>query len=353
MDKQWPHERIVKELQVLFKTGVTGDSLAACSTLISVLLPEEGAPETDRTSKTRTLEAVLRDAIRQHSEGTNKTAEHIRAANELLGWTTRNDEEIRKILGNSSEYSSKTLSKLKTVDLTSLGARSVLAGAQFSSPLISQRSVRSRRPEIAKHLADAVQDILEDKVTLRKLNTQFHEGAKEEGQQGVDETAIDATASDKPRRRFTQRSALVVGTLVGSTIIAAVLVPWIAFQSQKVETLKPNEVQVPESSLAIPAPPVRQAEVRYTEGKGLNTFLGPGNTFPDGTPSNLDEGRVIAVVCQERNGQPIHDPLGDPNRYIEPWPVWDKLSSGLWVSDLYTDLPKIPGDTPPDGIARC
>lgn len=95
--------------------------------------------------------------------------------------------------------------------------------------------------------------------------------------------------------------------------------------------------------------PVRLAVVSYTEGRGLKTFLGPANTYPEGDVSYA-EGDTIAVVCQERDGQPIHDPRSDPNRYKKPWPVWDKLSNGLWVPDLYTDLPKTPGDTTPDGI---
>jgi hypothetical protein len=99
--------------------------------------------------------------------------------------------------------------------------------------------------------------------------------------------------------------------------------------------------------------PVRTAVVRYTEGKGLNTFSGPGNTYLRGNPANLSEGTVIQVTCQERHGQSVYDPEGDERRYKHPWPVWDKLSSGLWVADLYTDLPKYPGENPPDGVPRC
>jgi hypothetical protein len=101
------------------------------------------------------------------------------------------------------------------------------------------------------------------------------------------------------------------------------------------------------------AQPAREAVVRYTENKGLNTFLGPANTYGRGTPSNLAEGTVINVVCQSRHGQEIYDPEGDPNRYKQPWPVWDRLNNGVWVSDLYVDLPKVPGESSPPGIPRC
>ncbi len=353
MDRHWPHDKIVEELEALFETGATRESLAMRLATTSALSPEVVALEASPASKARALEAVLREAIRQRSDGTDTTAEHLRAANELLGWTTKNGDEIRALLVGSYEFGSKTLSELKTVDLTSLGVRSILAGAQFSKPLTSQRAVRTRRPQIAKRLADSTQDILEDKAALCKLSARFHEDAKIEGHQPLDKPTAIEDKVGRLRRRLIQRAAVITGILAGGVVVGAITTALVVQRPLAVETLNPGGVQAPQPTLTTPAPFVRQAEVRYTEGKGLNTFVGPGNTYPRGNPWNLDERQVIAVVCQERNGQPVHDPLGDAKRYMEPWPVWDKLSNELWVSDLYTDLPKVPGDRPPDGIPRC
>ncbi|MGH9930060.1 MAG: hypothetical protein ACREA9_12675 [Pyrinomonadaceae bacterium] len=288
----------------------------------------------------RAVEAVLRKAIRQHAAETNTTAEHVQAANELLGWTTRSHEEIRKILATVNEFGSKKNSELLTVDLTSLGVRAALAGAKFSERLRSQRSVRERRPKIARYLADAVQDVLEDETVMRELATQFGGDSELDERQGNGEI-------------LNRRRTIVVGAILAAGVVIATIVTALISQRPLAVEARPDSAQIPPPTLAAPAPFVRQATVRYTEGKGLNTFLGPGNIYPRGNPSNFVENQVIPVVCQERKGQSVHDPLGDSNRYAQPWPVWNKLSNGLWVSDLYTDLPKIPGDTPPDGIPGC
>lgn len=95
------------------------------------------------------------------------------------------------------------------------------------------------------------------------------------------------------------------------------------------------------------------ATVAFTEGKGLKTRTGPGTSHPLGIPHTLPEGAMIAVLCQDRHGEPFRDPTGDSRRYDQAWPVWNRLADGNWVSDLYVDLPKIPGDVPPRGIPRC
>jgi hypothetical protein len=33
--------------------------------------------------------------------------------------------------------------------------------------------------------------------------------------------------------------------------------------------------------------------------------------------------------------------------------VWDRLTVGDWISDIYTTLPKQPGDMPPLGLPTC
>jgi len=83
---------------------------------------------------------------------------------------------------------------------------------------------------------------------------------------------------------------------------------------------------------------------------GVYTYPQPqrGSHYPDGY---LD-GTVVGVVCQERQGQAVedHDPApGQP----ASWPVWDRLTTGRWIPDMWTSLPKTPGATPPNGLAVC
>ncbi|KUP97165.1 hypothetical protein [Thermobifida cellulosilytica] len=95
------------------------------------------------------------------------------------------------------------------------------------------------------------------------------------------------------------------------------------------------------------------ATVVYTEDMGLNAFCGPANTYPRATPSNYPESETIAIVCQVRDGQAWRDTDDVPGRYTGEWTVWNKLSNGAWVHDLYVDTPKEEDQAPPEGIALC
>jgi hypothetical protein len=345
MDQQWPRDQIAGELNALFSSGATRDALAGRPGLIDLLPAEIVPPEASLPEKARVLEDILRESVQLRADGNDEPSEHVRAANELLGWTEFSPDEIRSLLRESYEFGSKTLSELKKVDLTSLGVRYVLAGACFTGRLTSQRAVRDRRPEIARHLADAVQDTLNDDNALRRLGA-LPPGACPDGDEASTTDTDASNGAGDVRRGLTRRGGLVAVLLAAGVLIGAVATV-LSMQLTASDSPSSNAAQTP-------PPPVRLATVQHTEGKGLKTYFGPGNTYPEGrNPPSYPEGDVIAVVCQERNGQEIYDPEGDPSRYQKPWPVWNKLSNGLWVSDLYTDLPKVPGDTPPDGIPRC
>jgi hypothetical protein len=45
----------------------------------------------------------------------------------------------------------------------------------------------------------------------------------------------------------------------------------------------------------------------------------------------------VNVVCQDLHGPMIS---GTYSGSVLDWPVWDKLSSGAFVPDLYVSLPK-------------
>ncbi|GAA2275518.1 hypothetical protein GCM10009853_032050 [Glycomyces scopariae] len=94
-------------------------------------------------------------------------------------------------------------------------------------------------------------------------------------------------------------------------------------------------------------------EVAYTDGLGVDTYEGPSRDYPKGTA--LQEGVLVRVQCQDRTGESITEYAdGDASdRYDEPWPVWDLLSTGMWVPDLFVSTPKVPGDQPPADIPLC
>ncbi len=83
---------------------------------------------------------------------------------------------------------------------------------------------------------------------------------------------------------------------------------------------------------------------------GVYTYPQPGrgSHYPDG----FLEGMVVGVVCQERHGEPVTDKDPAPGQPAS-WAVWDRLVNGRWIPDMWTTLPKTPGDTPPNGLPTC
>ena len=104
------------------------------------------------------------------------------------------------------------------------------------------------------------------------------------------------------------------------------------------------------SASASPAAAPVYARVINAGSDGIYTYPQPrrGAHFPDGY---LD-GTMVGIVCQERNGENVQD--RDPAPGQPPsWPVWNRLTTGRWIPDMWTDLPKVPGATPPFGMPRC
>lgn len=111
-----------------------------------------------------------------------------------------------------------------------------------------------------------------------------------------------------------------------------------------------------------PAPPPRAlgaglgaaAAVAHScdpNSEGVWPRAGPARDTPRVPPAD-GEGTPIRVVCQDRHGGLVIDDKlqGGPHPSST---VWDRLDDGRWVSDLYTNLPKRPGETPPLGLPVC
>ncbi|HEU0132178.1 MAG TPA: hypothetical protein VFQ85_14410 [Mycobacteriales bacterium] len=98
-----------------------------------------------------------------------------------------------------------------------------------------------------------------------------------------------------------------------------------------------------------------QAHVRDTWDDARQALIGvsryPSAFTNVGRMDGPHEGDLIEVVCQERHGRLVTDtPYHDRQTSSS---VWDRLADGTFVSDIYTDLPKTSGDTPPRGLPRC
>ncbi|GAA0561223.1 helix-turn-helix protein [Saccharopolyspora erythraea NRRL 2338] len=70
----------------------------------------------------------------------------------------------------------------------------------------------------------------------------------------------------------------------------------------------------------------------------------PGDT----DKATYHEGTAVSIVCQARHRRVVSDPTTGQSS-----PVWNRLSDGYWIPDLYTDLPKVTGEAPPLGIPLC
>ncbi|MET7968748.1 hypothetical protein [Micromonospora sp. NPDC005305] len=84
---------------------------------------------------------------------------------------------------------------------------------------------------------------------------------------------------------------------------------------------------------------------------GVNFYPSPHSNARTDADGSAAEGAIARVVCQERHGRLVKDtPYGTrPTRST----VWNKTNTGRYFSDIYSDLPKVDGDTPPRGLPNC
>lgn len=99
-----------------------------------------------------------------------------------------------------------------------------------------------------------------------------------------------------------------------------------------------------------PADPTVGAVIVHTHAAGAWLYREPSTkSVPQ---FHLSDGEVVDVVCQRREGEIVYEPNPERGQPAQ-WPVWNRLSNGLWLPDLWTSLPKVPGDTPPGSLPRC
>jgi hypothetical protein len=165
-----------------------------------------------------------------------------------------------------------------------------------------------------------------------------------------------------PARRWVEqaRAGILVAVVGGVFAVVAALVPYADSGAPRPTATAPTPAPgttttpPPSGPAGVVRPTLRTGpylEVRIVNsGTGVATYRGPSTVsrYDDG----FLDGDVVRVVCQDRDGEPHTDPDPVPGRPGR-WPVWDRLLDGRWLPDLWTDLPKKPGDTPPYGLPNC
>jgi transcriptional regulator with XRE-family HTH domain len=86
---------------------------------------------------------------------------------------------------------------------------------------------------------------------------------------------------------------------------------------------------------------------QYQQNLGVFRFRTP-DIPGDTDKATYHEGTAVSIVCQSRDRRQVSDPTSGKSS-----PVWNRLSDGYWIPDLYTDLPKVSGEAPPLGIPVC
>jgi len=153
----------------------------------------------------------------------------------------------------------------------------------------------------------------------------------------VQDIPADKTSSDEVRAaRLGRNGAIIAASILAvSTVVASVV------------ALKKDGSMLSSPPLI---PPTVMARIVNTGGVGVFYYSEPNIKSP--RSRGPIEGDVVAVICQERNGEPLTDKNATPDQPSN-WPVWNKVPDGRWFPDLWSDLPKSPGSTPPRGLPTC
>jgi predicted DNA-binding transcriptional regulator AlpA len=148
-----------------------------------------------------------------------------------------------------------------------------------------------------------------------------------------------------PRRSVRPRNA--VATMVGVAVTSVLSVGITLACTGHPESEQLSTAAQLCSPLADPGPHQVTAHVANTEGEGIYARIAPHEGCHTGF---LAEAQSVTVVCQDLHGPTVIDVHAGTAR---AWPVWDKLGSGAYVSDVYLDLPKATQPALVDQLPAC
>jgi hypothetical protein len=140
----------------------------------------------------------------------------------------------------------------------------------------------------------------------------------------------------------------VLGKIAAVATIVGTIIAIFAVSEQDTKPGRTPEPTFPASSRVVPAPVYTR--IVNSGADGVYTYPQPrhGSHFPDG----YMDGTVVGVVCQDRHGDAVRDRDPVPGQ-PSTWAVWDQLNTGRWIPDMWTSLPKNPGETPPNELPTC
>jgi hypothetical protein len=158
-------------------------------------------------------------------------------------------------------------------------------------------------------------------------------------------------------RLVARRQRTLLALLAGSVTVLVAIVTAIAILHRG-PSGGANQSPPPDaSSWAPPAgstagvPAVVQNTWEESEQRDVGVYFYPDPYTNQHKRRGVDEGTRVIVTCQVRDGRLATD---TPHQHRQTSSqVWDLLSGGYFISDIYTNLPKTNGEAPPPGVPLC
>jgi transcriptional regulator with XRE-family HTH domain len=171
----------------------------------------------------------------------------------------------------------------------------------------------------------------------RKNGLPEEESERTEEKDSAEEPTVTPDAGESSAKRWkTLRSRLILVGIAGLALLGALggffAVRWHA---------PPREIKVWQARI------VGTWSDQYQQNLGVFRYRSP-DVSGDTDKATYHEQTPVAIVCQARHRRLVADPSTGKSSA-----VWDNLSDGYWIPDLYTDLPKVDGGAPPLGIPLC
>ena len=228
-------------------------------------------------------------------------------------------------------------------ELTGVG-RSTAYDALAGRRLPTEATLASLLRAVVQSTDDEIASWLEKRADVVELLAQ----AEKEAEPAVadSDVASDDRPTPAPPGRVVRGPAwtwLIVAALVGVVVGvgSTVLVQHLGQRSATQVASPPCGISADLRTHSV------SARIAHTQGEGVYTFGAANIVCRAGfAPDQAD----ISVVCQVLAGYLMTDTLQGA---IRQGPVWDKLSSGAYVPDLYTDLPKSTKPALVSGLPAC
>jgi transcriptional regulator with XRE-family HTH domain len=222
------------------------------------------------------------------------------------------------------------LSGERVVDEAWMLAENLIELAEQRGNAVPAQSETGHRDDLRLLYSQARQAYREQQRIQREKNQTAESPDEPEGEATAESAEAPAeSAAGTPRRRPV-RILLGVVAVAAAAATVVVLDPW-----------PEEEPRVWQATI------VGTWSAQYQQNLGVFRFRTP-DIPGDTDKATYHEGTTVSIVCQARHRRQVSDPTSG-----KASPVWNRLSDGYWIPDLYTDLPKVSDETPPLGIPLC